>query len=429
METTHQQGQPSEPGSTRRKRVILAVTGGIAAYKAPEIVRRLKDYDVDVRVVLTAGAKAFITPLTLQAVSGLPVHDDLLDPAAEAGMGHIELAKWADLIVIAPATASVMANLAYGHADDLLGTLCLATAAPIALAPAMNQQMWAAVPTQRNLERLVADGKLIWGPGDGEQACGDVGAGRMLEPSDIVSRAVSMLALRHNPYLRGKRVMITAGPTREALDPVRYITNHSSGKMGYALAEVAALAGAQVTLVSGPVNLPTPPLVTRIDVDSATEMQAAVDRWVDEQDVFIGCAAVADYRAAKVAEQKMKKQGTESDALVLELVKNPDILASVAQRKHGPFTCGFAAETQNVADYALDKLQRKGLDMIAANDVSQAGQGFNSDDNHIELFWRTAGADGGAELMHRDLGKATKHLLAERIMQTISEQLTPFEDA
>ena len=427
MENAQHHGQPSEPRSGRRKRVILAVTGGIAAYKTPEIVRRLKDYDVDVRVVLTAGAKAFITPLTMQAVSGLAVHDDLLDPAAEAGMGHIELAKWADLIVVAPATASVMANLAYGHADDLLGTLCLATAAPIAIAPAMNQQMWAAKPTQRNLERLIADGKLIWGPGEGEQACGDVGAGRMLEPSDIAARAVSMLALRQNPYLRGKRIMITAGPTHEALDPVRYITNHSSGKMGYALAEAAALAGAQVTLVSGPVNLPTPAHVTRIDVSSASDMQAAVDRLVDDQDVFIGCAAVADYRAAEVAEQKIKKQASESDALVLELIKNPDILASVAQRKEGPFTCGFAAETQNVADYALDKLQRKGLDMIAANDVSQIGQGFNSDDNHIELFWRTTSADGSTELVHRDLGKASKYILAERIMQAIGEQLSSAE--
>lgn len=428
MENTHQNGQPSEARSERRKRIILAVTGGIAAYKTPEIVRRLKDYDVDVRVVLTAGAKAFITPLTMQAVSGLPVHDDLLDPAAEAGMGHIELAKWADLIVIAPATASVMANLAYGHADDLLGTLCLATAAPIAIAPAMNQQMWAAVPTQRNLERLVADGKLIWGPGTGEQACGDVGAGRMLEPFDIAARAVSMLALRQNPYLRGKHIMITAGPTREALDPVRYISNHSSGKMGYALAEAAAHAGAQVTLVSGPVNLPTPANVTRVDVASASEMQAAVDRLVHAQDVFIGCAAVADYRAAEVAEQKIKKQQAATDHMVLELIKNPDILASVAQREHGPFTCGFAAETQNVADYALDKLQRKGLDMIAANDVSQVGQGFNSDDNHIELFWHTTAADGTAELNHRDLGKASKQVLAARIIQAISERLIPAED-
>lgn len=425
MENAQHHGQPSEPRSGRRKRVILAVTGGIAAYKTPEIVRRLKDYDVDVRVVLTAGAKAFITPLTMQAVSGLAVHDDLLDPAAEAGMGHIELAKWADLIVVAPATASVMANLAYGHADDLLGTLCLATAAPIAIAPAMNQQMWAAKPTQRNLERLIADGKLIWGPGEGEQACGDVGAGRMLEPSDIAARAVSMLALRQNPYLRGKRIMITAGPTHEALDPVRYITNHSSGKMGYALAEAAAIAGAQVTLISGPVSLPTPAHVTRIDVASASEMQAAVDRLVDTQDVFIGCAAVADYRAANVAGQKIKKQETDTDHMVLELVKNPDILASVAQRENGPFTCGFAAETQNVADYALDKLQRKGLDMIAANDVSQVGQGFNSDDNHIELFWRTTAADGSAELVHRDLGKASKRILAERIMLAISERLIP----
>lgn len=409
--------------SVQNKHIIVAVTGGIAAYKTPEIVRRLKDYGAQVRVVMTAGAKAFITPLTLQAVSGLPVHEDLLDPAAEAGMGHIELAKWADLIIVAPATASVMANLAQGHADDLLGTLCLATSAPIAIAPAMNQQMWAAVPTQRNLRQLQADGKLIWGPGEGEQACGDVGAGRMLEPSDIVARALTFLALQQSTHLRGKRVLITAGPTREALDPVRYISNQSSGKMGFALAEAAVLAGAEVTLVSGPVNLPTPAQVQRINVVSALDMQAAVDECIDQQDIFIGCAAVADYRAANVAEQKIKKQGAADDNVVLELVKNPDILASVANRNPKPFTCGFAAETQNVADYALAKLERKSLDMIAANDVSQQGQGFNSDDNHIELFWRRRDDDDAGELVHRDLGKANKQVLAQRILHAISEQL------
>lgn len=414
------------------KRIIVAVTGGIAAYKTPEIVRRLKDYGHQVRVVMSSGAKAFITPLTMQAVSGLPVHDELLDPAAEAGMGHIELAKWADLIVVAPASASVMAKLANGHADDLLGTLCLATAAPIAIAPAMNQQMWAALPTQRNTERLEADGKLIWGPGEGEQACGDIGAGRMLEPSDIVARAVTFLALREHNLLQGKRVMITAGPTREALDPVRYISNHSSGKMGFALAQAAALAGAQVTLISGPVNLPTPANVERVDVLSALDMQAAVDARIAQQDVFIGCAAVADYRAVEVAAQKIKKQGAEDDTIVLEMVKNPDILASVAGRESRPFTCGFAAETQNVADYALAKLERKGLDMIAANDVSQPEQGFNSDDNHIELFWRDRGdsskATGESELMHRDLGRASKQVLAQRILYAIGELLTPSTD-
>lgn len=417
------------------KRVVLAVTGGIAAYKTPEIVRRLKDYGVDVRVVMTAGAKAFITPLTMQAVSGLPVHDDLLDPAAEAGMGHIELAKWADLIVVAPASASSMAKIAQGHADDLLGTICLATSAPVVIVPAMNQQMWAAKPTQRNLQQLQNDGKLVWGPGEGSQACGDVGAGRMLEPADIVARTVTHLALSGAHRLKGKRVMITAGPTREALDPVRYISNHSSGKMGFALAEAAALAGADVTLISGPVHLPTPANVRRVDVLSALDMQAAVDETVANQDVFIACAAVADYRAASVAEQKIKKQGQADDEVTLQLSKNPDILASVAKRKDRPFTCGFAAETQNVADYALSKLERKNIDMIAANDVSKQGQGFNSDDNHIELFWRRAESSGDVErsisenpnaqskIGHADLGVASKQVLAGQMLQYICDQL------
>lgn len=408
------------------KRVVLAVTGGIAAYKTPEIVRRLKDYGVDVRVVMTAGAKAFMTPLTMQAVSGLPVHDDLLDPAAEAGMGHIELAKWADLLVVAPATASVMANIAHGHADDLLGTICLATSAPVVIVPAMNQQMWAAKPTQRNLAQLSSDGKLIWGPAEGSQACGDIGAGRMLEPSDIVARIVTHLALSGAQRLRGKHIMITAGPTREALDPVRYITNHSSGKMGYALAAAAALAGAEVTLVSGPVNLPTPVNVKRVDVGSALDMQAAVDAEIARQDVFIACAAVADYRAQSVAPQKIKKQGQSDDLVTLDLVKNPDILADVATRKDKPFTCGFAAETQNVADYALSKLERKGIDMIAANDVSQQEQGFNSDNNHIELFWRVQDdAASQYKVGHADLGVASKQVLAGRILEHICDHLEP----
>ncbi|RUO34118.1 bifunctional phosphopantothenoylcysteine decarboxylase/phosphopantothenate--cysteine ligase CoaBC [Aliidiomarina soli] len=401
------------------KRVILALTGGIAAYKTPEIVRRLKERGIEVRVVMTAGAKSFITPLTMQAVSGLPVHDDLLDPAAEAGMGHIELAKWADLILVAPATASVMAKLAHGQADDLLGTLCLATAAPVAIAPAMNQQMWAALATQRNLAQLRADGKLIWGPGEGSQACGDVGSGRMLEPAELINRVIQQLEGR-SMLLAGTRVMITAGPTREALDPVRYISNHSSGKMGFALAEAARAAGAEVTLIAGPVTLPTPSGVTRIDVESALQMQAAVDARIAEQDVFIGCAAVADYRAAEVAEHKMKKKGTEDDQLELRLIKNPDILASVATISQSrPYTMGFAAETQDVADYAIGKLERKGLDMIAANDVSVAGNGFNSDANSIELFWR----NGPTDIAHESLGSASKRELAEKIVQHLSQQL------
>ncbi|MGX5915441.1 bifunctional phosphopantothenoylcysteine decarboxylase/phosphopantothenate--cysteine ligase CoaBC [Aliidiomarina sp. Khilg15.8] len=401
----------------QNKRILLGISGGIAAYKTPELVRRLRDEGADVRVVMTAGAKAFITPLTLQAVSAQPVHDDLLDPAAEAAMGHIELAKWADLIVVAPATASAMARIANGHADDLLTTLCLATAAPVALVPAMNQQMWAALPTQRNLELLREDGKLIWGPGEGAQACGDVGAGRMLDVADIVEQVCTQSLPTTPRVLQGRCVMITAGPTQEALDPVRYISNHSSGKMGFALAQAAADAGAQVVLISGPVNLPTPAGVERVDVLSADDMLVAVQQRVAEQDVFIGCAAVADYRAAEVATQKMKKQGAD-DEISLKLVKNPDILASVAARNEAPYTCGFAAETQNIAAYAQDKLARKGIQMIAANDVSDTALGFNSDDNAIELFWRNEGT-----IEHTSLGQASKIALATQIIEHIAAQL------
>lgn len=403
--------------SAKRKRVILAVTGGIAAYKSPEIVRRLKDHDFEVRVVMTSGAHAFITPLTMQAVSGLPVHDDLLDPQAEAGMGHIELAKWADLILIAPASASVMAKVAQGHADNLLGTLCLATDAAIAFAPAMNQQMWAALPTRRNARQLEADGRLLWGPGEGSQACGDVGAGRMLEPDDIVQRVIAHFTVRQVGDLQGRKVVVTAGPTREALDPVRFISNHSSGKMGFELAKAAAASGAQVTLIAGPVNLATPANVKRIDVLSALDMQAAVKAAVEAQSIFISCAAVADYRAAEVAEQKTKKQGADDDEIELKLIKNPDILANVAKLE-GVFTCGFAAETENLTEYAKSKLERKKIDMIAANDVSQPGLGFDSDMNHIHLFWREPNSMG-----HADLGVGTKQGLASEIIKFICEQL------
>lgn len=407
---------------TQTKRVLLALTGGIAAYKMPEVVRRLKEQGLDVRVVMTAGAKAFITPLTMQAVSGQPVHDNLLDPAAEAGMGHIELAKWADLVVIAPATASAMAKVAHGHADDLLGTLCLATSAPIAVVPAMNQQMWAAAPTQRNLRVLHDDGKLIWGPAEGSQACGDVGAGRMIEPSDIVKRIMQHVQTEASTqrYLVGQRVMITAGPTQEALDPVRYISNHSSGKMGFAIAQAAAQAGAEVTLVAGPVQLPTPSRVTRIDVTSAEQMKQAVDSKVAESDIFIGCAAVADYRAEEVAAHKMKKRGSEDDELTLRLVKNPDILAGVAARQEKrPYTVGFAAETRDLAVYATDKLQRKGLDMIAANDVSRAGEGFNSDNNSLQVFWRL----DDKTVENAAIGPATKDQVANQLIERIAQQL------
>ena len=368
------------------KKILLGVSGGIAAYKAPELVRRLRDRGADVRVMMTEAAKAFITPLSLQAVSGYPVFDDLLDPAAEAAMGHIELAKWADLIVLAPATADLIARITAGMANDLVTTACLASAAPLAIVPAMNQQMYRAAVTQENLQRLARRGVLIWGPDSGSQACGDVGPGRMLDPLAIVAYALEWATPVND--LQHLNIMITAGPTREALDPVRYITNHSSGKMGYAIAAAAAKRGAKVTLVSGPVTLPTPEGVTRVEVGSALEMEAAVMAQISQQHIFIASAAVADYRAANIAAEKIKKQGGD-DNVTLQLVKNPDIVAGVAAlQKHRPYVVGFAAETQNVEEYARQKRVRKNLDLICANDVAQAGQGFNSDTNALHLFWQ-----------------------------------------
>ncbi len=367
--------------SLANRQILLGISGGIAAYKSAELVRRLKDRGADVRVVMTAAAREFITPLTLQALSGNPVHTDLLDPAAEAAMGHIELARWADLIVVAPATADLMARLAIGQADDLLTTLCLASNAPLVLAPAMNQGMWRDPATQANAELLRARGVTLLGPAEGSQACGDVGPGRMLEPTELADRVAARFESR---LLDGLRVMITAGPTREAIDPVRFISNHSSGKMGFALARAAADAGAITTLVAGPVHLPTPERVQRVDVDSAQQMFDAVMARIDACDIFIASAAVADYRPVSVAEQKIKKQ---KDEMTIALVRNPDIVASVAARSSRPFTVGFAAETQRVADYARDKLERKGLDLIVANDVAAAGIGFNSDDNAAIALW------------------------------------------
>lgn len=379
------------------KRILLGVSAGIAAYKSALIVRLLKQAGCQVRVVMTAGAQAFITPLTLQALSGEPVRTSLLDPEAEAGMGHIELARWADLVLIAPATADLIARLVHGMADDLLTTLCLASEAPKLIAPAMNQAMWRHPATQRNVQQLADDDWQLIGPAAGDQACGDVGPGRMSEPEEIFS-AVSALFAAHAtsalltdaPHSHAPHVVITAGPTREPLDPVRYISNHSSGKMGFALAAAAVAEGAKVTLISGPVNLPTPQGVTRIDVESAEQMHAQAQRLAPQSALFIGCAAVADYRAAAPAEHKLKKQD-DSDTLTLTLVKNPDIIAGVAAlpAKQRPLVIGFAAETQEVERYARDKLQRKGLDMIVANDVSQAGLGFGSDQNAAWLLWRT----------------------------------------
>ncbi|TQF73139.1 bifunctional phosphopantothenoylcysteine decarboxylase/phosphopantothenate--cysteine ligase CoaBC [Pseudoalteromonas luteoviolacea] len=367
------------------KKIVLGISGGIAAYKCAELVRRLKERQCEVKVVMTDSAKHFITTLTMQAVSGEPVSDSLLDPNAEAAMGHIEFAKWADLILVAPATSNMIAKMASGIADDLLTTLLLATPAKVAVAPAMNQQMYAHPATQRNLATLANDGIEIWGPGQGEQACGDIGKGRMLEPNELVELCTSTLLPTAQPLL-GKVVTITAGPTREALDPVRYISNHSSGKMGYGLAQAAQKMGATVNLISGPVKLNAPSNVQVSYVNSAIEMRDEAIRLAIESDIFIGCAAVADYRAADIAEQKIKKQG---DEMTLTLVKNPDIIAEVAAlTKDRPYTVGFAAETQDVEQYARGKLKNKKLDMICANDVSQAGLGFNSDNNALTLFWK-----------------------------------------
>ena len=392
------------------KRIVVGITGGIAAYKTIELIRLLRKAKAEVRAVLTPAAAEFVTPLTLQAVSGNAVSQSLLDPQAELAMGHIELAKWADVIVIAPASADFIARLHAGMANDLLSTICLATAAPILLAPAMNQQMYRQTVTQQNLGNLRERGILFVGPDSGEQACGDVGFGRMSEPTEIYTALLTHFASGQD--LTQLRVTITAGPTREAIDPVRYISNHSSGKMGFAIAEAFAKRGAQVTLISGPVNLPTPSQVKRINVTSAQEMYRQAMQSAVENQLFIGCAAVADYRVEQIAEQKIKKTG-DNDELTLKLVKNPDIIASVAElTEKRPFTVGFAAETQNIEQYAKDKLQRKNLDMICANDVS-GGQVFNADQNALHLFWRNG---------EKRLPLADKTKLAEALVNEIVER-------
>ncbi|WP_428397247.1 bifunctional phosphopantothenoylcysteine decarboxylase/phosphopantothenate--cysteine ligase CoaBC [Marinobacter salarius] len=391
------------------KRILLGVTGGIAAYKSAELVRLLKKSGHEVRVVMTRGAEAFVTPLTFQALSGEPVRTSLLDPEAESGMGHIELAKWADQVVIAPASADFIARLAQGMADDLLTTLCCATEAPIAVAPAMNQAMWSNRRTQRNIELLAADAQVtLLGPDQGAQACGDVGPGRMLEPAvlfDLISGATK------GP-LAGRRVVITAGPTREPIDPVRYISNYSSGKMGYALASAARMAGADVVLVSGPVSIEAPAGVEVRGVTTAQDMLECASGAVDEGcDLFIATAAVADYRPDSCAGDKIKKT---DEGMSLALVRNPDTLAAIAARADAPFTVGFAAETRDVEHYALDKLTRKKLNMIVANDVSTPGLGFNSDSNAVIAFW----AQG-----QEAIGPDTKVAIAQRLIVLIGEHL------
>ena len=395
------------------RRILLGISAGIAAYKSAQLARLLKQAGCEVRVVMTEGAQAFIAPLTLQALTGEAVRTSLLDPEAEAGMGHIELARWADTILIAPGTADLMARLALGMADDLLTTLCLASEAERIMAPAMNQAMWRHPATQRNAACLQQDGWRLLGPDSGEQACGDTGPGRMLEPEAIMaelatlSSAVPLARQAHEPEqqtqlpAQGLHIAITAGPTREPLDPVRYLSNHSSGKMGYALAAVAAELGAQVTLISGPVNLPTPEGVTRIDVETAVEMHATSRRLATECDLFIGCAAVADYRAEAPAEHKIKKR-VDEDGLTLKLIKNPDIIADITAMRDAaggrPFVVGFAAETRDLESYARDKLERKRLDMIVANNVATQGLGFGADHNAALLLWRDGDGEGGEDL-------------------------------
>ena len=404
----------------RGKHIILGVSGGIAAYKSADLARRLVERGAEVQVVMTAAAREFITPLTFQAVTGRAVRDSLWDTAAEAAMGHIELARWADLVLIAPASADLLARLATGQADDLLTTLCLATAAPIAVAPAMNRLMWAHAATQANVATLQGRGVRILGPAEGAQACGETGAGRMLEPLEIVDRIAPLLAVS-GPF-SGRRVLLTAGPTRERIDPVRFVSNRSSGRMGFALAQALQEAGAEVVLVAGPVALPTPAGVRRVDVESAEQMLAAVQRELPGSALFIATAAVADYRPASVQPRKIKKTAPE---LSLELTRTTDILATVAARPDRPFVVGFAAETDAVEQHAREKMLRKNLDMIAANEVSHT-KGFDCEDNALLVLWR----GGQAELPcapKAEIARALTALIAERM--TAAGASPPARDA
>lgn len=390
---------------------LLGITGGIAAYKTPELVRLLKKQDADVRVVLSQGAKAFVTPMTLQAVSGHPVYSELLDSDFEAAMGHIELARWAQGIVIAPLSANRLSALAHGMADDLLTTLCLASEAPLWVVPAMNQKMWHHSATQANLNILKSRGVTVLGPDWGEQACGEIGLGRMLEPEKIVQQLSSQLIFDNTPVLQGLHVLITAGPTREALDPVRYISNRSSGKMGFALALAAKALGAKVTLISGPVALTTPQGVTRVDVQSCEEMLNAVIKHCHGADIFISAAAVADFRPEQVMPQKIKKQS--ENALQLNLVPTTDILAHVAAKKIRPFCVGFAAETEFSQSNAKKKLQQKNLDLIALNEVNREDIGFDVDVNALTVIAK--------DKTQVEIPKASKTQVAFKLLQIISE--------
>ncbi|HVF17483.1 MAG TPA: bifunctional phosphopantothenoylcysteine decarboxylase/phosphopantothenate--cysteine ligase CoaBC [Steroidobacteraceae bacterium] len=389
------------------RKILLGVTGGIAAYKSPDLVRRLIERGADVQVVMSRGAQQFVAPLTFQAVSGKPVRTDLWDEAAEAAMGHIELARWADEILIAPATADFIARLAHGFTDDLLTTIALATSAPIVIAPAMNRQMWANPATQANVRILKERGIRILGPASGEQACGEVGPGRMLEPTEIAAEL--FIASPSNSALKGLKVVVTAGPTRERIDPVRFISNRSSGKMGYAVAEAAREAGAEVVLVSGPVQIPAPRGIQCIDVESAEQMLNAVQESIADADIFISAAAVSDYRCGEVACEKIKKT---SDTMTLALSRAPDVLATIGKSASPPFLVGFAAETENVERNALAKLSGKNLDMIAANKVGD-GLAFDKDDNALTLYWQ-----GGK----RELSLTSKSALARQLVEVIAER-------
>ncbi len=369
------------------RNVLLGVTGGIAAYKAAELVRRLQDQNAKVRVVMTPAATEFITPLTMQALSGEPVHLDLLNPEAEAAMGHIELARWADALLVAPASADFIARIAHGQADDLLSTVYLACAAPKFIAPAMNQGMWAQTSTQTNIDALRKDGITILGPDSGLQACGDIGAGRLLDIDQLLTQVSAHFS---RGALAGLNVVITAGPTQEAIDPVRFLSNHSSGKMGFALARAASEAGADVTLIAGPVSLNCPENVQRIDVKSAKDMLAATLEQMAGCDIFIATAAVADYTPLNVANNKIKKNSSEME---LTLTRTEDILATVSALPARPFCVGFAAETNDVISYARSKLERKKLDLIVANDVSNSEIGFQSDQNKVTLISKEQALD------------------------------------
>jgi phosphopantothenoylcysteine decarboxylase/phosphopantothenate--cysteine ligase len=398
------------------KRVLLGVTGSIAAYKAAELIRRLRDVGAEVRVVVTDGAKAFVTPLTFQALSGSPVYENLLDKEAEAAMGHIELARWADVILIAPASANSLAGLAQGRADELLNAVCLASDVPLAIAPAMNKHMWADPATQENVRLLAQRGVLFIGPDSGDQACGDVGEGRMADSDVIISRLTELFTVGS---LSGLTVLVTAGPTREALDPVRYLSNHSSGKMGYAIAEAAVEAGANVILISGPVSLETPDHVTRINIESAADMEAAVKEQIIAADIFVATAAVTDYRPVTVQQDKIKKK---EDRLTLELEKNTDILAMVKAAHAKIFCVGFAAETHDLESYARAKLKQKNIEMVAANLVGAAAEKtagtFNSDTNELNVYWQ----DGDLKL---ELGSKTK--LARQLIALIAQRYSLYE--